>query len=661
MIDRSPANDDINGWSYGLSWWMLSLRTQDGATFQEPRMSLVRRRKWLRHLRAAVGGNLPAAFTEGTKSCPLAQSPVLWPLQKVPGHPQLVDSPIETGIYLQAQPLDISAITPTSYRLAPEPPPEARLVLVTHALQTIRLAEEMMQDADPLYMRRWFHTAVVYFEVLCSLGELTPELDYQRHRVRRLARLCSHLYENCTIEHDAQTQITDIYDMHSDHVLGHGSYGSVCLATHKASTNEYACKVLSINRIGPQHVDKLHAEISSMRQLDHPNIVRLREVFFAHRKIFLVMELCTGGELFDLVNTSIEHRTEQFATQSLTQMFSAVRYLHGNGVIHRDLKLENWLFESRASSHLKLIDFGLAKHVLANERVHGAVGSMYYVAPEVLQHSYDLRCDLWSLGVIAYMLVSGAPPFWGRDDGDIRQKIVTGCWEFPPQFFGHVSPLAKDFIARLLTPTPELRMTSTEALGHPWLSSHTSRPSQSLPEWQRVELLCTLRDFAVFPLLHKVVLFVVAFNSSPDKIVSARNVFRQIDLDRSGTISFDEFSRATSDLPSLWFKSHHDLEGLTILDMFKAIDMSRTTEINFTEFLAATTWRRMAVNDVKSVFDILDVSGTGMLDASSIKALVGIDFDDDEVNRLMRDADEDRDGFISYSDFLRLWQACTPV
>merc|ERR1711871_933692 len=99
-----------------------------------------------------------------------------------------------------------------------------------------------------------------------------------------------------------------------------------------------------------------------MRQLDHPNIVRLREVFFGRRELYLIMDLCTGGELFDLVNLSNDHRTEQCATRFLNEMFSAVRYLHKNGVVHRDLKLENWLFESHSGLNLKLIDFGLAKH-----------------------------------------------------------------------------------------------------------------------------------------------------------------------------------------------------------------------------------------------------------------------------------------------------------
>ena len=695
-VDYGCASIDADGWSYGLSWWMLSLRLREGIASHEPRMSLVRRRKWVRHLRACAGGNLPAAIIDGTpppqNGCVTSTHAPETTGTALPvcgmqtatmamcSASSNEESSPESAMHLEVIQNAHRVLARAPSVSPPELPPEARDVLVTHALQAIKLAEEMMQDADPLYMRRWFHAAVVYFEVLCSFGDLGPELDSQRQRVRRLARLCSHLHENCVVEHDAASRhITDIYNLHSDQVLGHGSYGTVCLATHRETNDEYACKVLSINRVGPQYVDKLHSEISSMRQLDHPNIVRLREVFFGCRKIYLVMDICTGGELFDLVNMSSEYRTEHCATRFMTEMFSAVQYLHEHGVVHRDLKLENWLFEHHTGSHLKLIDFGLAKHFLVHERIHGAVGSMYYVAPEVLRGSYDSRCDLWSLGVIAYMLVSGAPPFWGRDDRDIRRSIIAGRWEFPQRFFSQVSPMAKDFIARLLTSDPELRMSAAAALTHPWLkAANTPYSSSPLPRWQRIELLGTLKEFVATSLLQKVVLAVVAFNMTPRQVTAVRNLFESIDLDHSGTISYEELASAVRSAPISGGPKGHDqntadasstcdecksVDDTTMIEIFKAIDISRTTEINFTEFLAATMWRRIHLDEqhMRRVFQTLDINGSGKLDAASIKALVGIDYDDDEVNQLIADADEDGDGCLCFSDFVKSWRANAPI
>ena len=141
-------------------------------------------------------------------------------------------------------------------------------------------------------------------------------------------------------EHDAGgRRVDDVYDLHDERrVLGQGSYGTVCLATHRRSRARYACKMLSISRIGPQYIDKLHAEIDAMRGLDHPHIVRLREVFYGKRKIYLIMDLCTGGELFELVNTPGDHRTEAHAARFVVQMLSAIKYMHAQGIVHRDLE-----------------------------------------------------------------------------------------------------------------------------------------------------------------------------------------------------------------------------------------------------------------------------------------------------------------------------------
>jgi calcium-dependent protein kinase len=702
-IDLMYTACDQNGWSYGLSWWMLALRLRQGNSLAGPGMALVRRRKWIRHLRASAGGNLPAAIDgaphlqslemrNGSRnqqsSCrshaAAAAAMSVWAMpatmticsqSSVDDIEQLSDTASRSTTHVSGHARSPSLLLPR----APSPPPpelplEARNVLTTHALHAIKLAEDMMQHSDPLHMRRWFHAAAVYFEVIRSFGDLTPELDTQRQRVRKLARLCSHLHENCVAEHDAVSRrVTDVYDLPADRVLGRGSYGTVCLAIHRATREEFACKVLSINRVGPQYVDKLHAEISSMRQLDHPNVLRLREVFFGRRKIYLIMDLCTGGELFELVNTSIEHRSEKCATCFMAEMLSAVQYLHDNGVVHRDLKLENWLFEHRAGSHLKLIDFGLARHFLGHERIHGAVGSMYYVAPEVLRGSYDARCDLWSLGVIAYMLVSGAPPFWGKDDRDIRRNILAGRWEFPPQFFAGVSPVSKDFIARLLTHDPDMRMSASDALVHPWLTTNlSSKDLRMLPRWQCDELLGTLRGFAGTTPLQKVVLAVAAFHLTPPQVANMRELFAFIDVDRSGTISFSELAQAVRDLSSISREPEvipggdHPQNNLRtetdecqLKELFNAVDISRSSQINFTEFLAATLWQRIQLDEkhVRHVFDTLDMNGNERLNAASIKSLVGIDYDDEEVDQLIAEADSNGDGYLDYDDFLRAWRS----
>jgi Protein kinase domain len=234
--------------------------------------------------------------------------------------------------------------------------------------------------------------------------------------------------------------IEEVYDgVHTGPVLGSGISGLVRLVTHKATGLKYAVKVLDLGLVEtPTGLQQLREEIFIMCQLDHPNIVRLEEVYESHSEIYLVQELCLGGELFDRLEEQPDyHYTEAECARLVKQMLGAVRYLHSKGIIHRDLKLENFLFSSvSADSELKMIDFGFSKHFMCGEVQHEAVGTPYTVAPEVIRGSYDERCDVWPIGVIAFLLLSGEPPFGGCGGPEtlrqVRSNILKGQYEFEP-------------------------------------------------------------------------------------------------------------------------------------------------------------------------------------------------------------------------------------
>jgi calcium-dependent protein kinase len=166
--------------------------------------------------------------------------------------------------------------------------------------------------------------------------------------------------------------------------------------------------------------------------------------------------------------------TQYNVAKTVAEMLSAVSFLHSRHICHRDLKLENWVLESGKDvwSPLKLIDFGLSTHYTPGHRLSRVVGSSYYVAPEVLKKSYTEACDLWSLGVIVYMLLSGAPPFYGRNDEAIKASIVHGQYQFPHELFRDVSDDAMAFVSCLLSYSIEYRYTAEQALTHPWLRSN---------------------------------------------------------------------------------------------------------------------------------------------------------------------------------------------
>ena len=275
------------------------------------------------------------------------------------------------------------------------------------------------------------------------------------------------------------------YLLHRDLVIGKGSYGQVCIASRgepeghtsgrSGKRKKFACKCVML-RNDPKYIAKLQEEVNVLRELrGHQNVIRLYDVFCVDNELFIITELGRGGDLFHLLTTHPKHGvTEAYAAKTVAEMLSAVAFLHSRHICHRDLKLENWVLESGKDvwSPLKLIDFGLSTHFTPGQRLSRVVGSSYYVAPEVLKKSYTEACDLWSLGVIVYMLLSGAPPFYGKNDEAIKSSIVQGEYTFPHELFRDVSDEAMAFVSTLLSYNTEYRYTAQQALTHPWLASN---------------------------------------------------------------------------------------------------------------------------------------------------------------------------------------------
>lgn len=284
----------------------------------------------------------------------------------------------------------------------------------------------------------------------------------------------------------SSSQRRPAYLLHRDLVIGKGSYGQVCIASRgepeghssggTGKRKKFACKCVVL-RNDAKYIAKLQEEVNVLRELrGHENVIRLYDVFCVDNELFIITELGRGGDLFHLLTTHPKHGvTEAYAAKTVAQMLSAVAFLHSRSICHRDLKLENWVLESGRDvwSPLKLIDFGLSTHFTPGHRLSRVVGSSYYVAPEVLKKSYTEACDLWSLGVIVYMLLSGAPPFYGKNDEAIKASIVQGEYTFPHELFRDVSDEAMAFVSTLLSYNIEYRYTAEQALTHPWLAVNT--------------------------------------------------------------------------------------------------------------------------------------------------------------------------------------------
>jgi calcium/calmodulin-dependent protein kinase I len=265
--------------------------------------------------------------------------------------------------------------------------------------------------------------------------------------------------------------LTDTYDI--GETLGTGHFSKVKLGINKSTKEKVAIKI--IKKPTGNKISMLKAEVDIMTKIQHENVVKLFEVHETPQTLFLVMEILTGGELFDRIIAK-GHYSEADARKLAITILTAIKHLHENGVAHRDLKPENILLkDTTEDAIIKITDFGLSKIFsddLAGEvTMKTACGTPGYVAPEVLTHeNYSSQVDLWSVGVIVYILLCGFPPFYGDNDAQMFKKIKAGQYKFLAPYWDPISDDAKDFVAKLLVVKPDKRMDATAALAHKWLA-----------------------------------------------------------------------------------------------------------------------------------------------------------------------------------------------
>jgi calcium-dependent protein kinase len=354
------------------------------------------------------------------------------------------------------------------------------------------------------------------------------------------------LQENL-VQNRASQDIAEYYSMNDDTeaVLGVGMSGQVRKITRLSDGKVFALKTIVTHDMGEEAREELQNEIQILKGLDHPHIGKLYETFEdPNVQIHLVLELCTGGELFDRLMEKKLFREDQ--TAPLTRnMLRALHYIHCKNIVHRDLKLENWLFRTdQADTDIVLIDFGLSakfreKENHEEEHLHSRVGTSYYIAPEVLNGDYTSSCDMWSLGVVVYMLLSGTAPFGGSDDNQILSSVMKHEYSLTGERWANISDDAKDFIRKLLDPDPETRFTAEQALEHPWVTKDAAEhPALTID----ATTYDNLKQFKKFHELKRIAMDVVAFSLDHSEIGQLSEVFQDMDDDNNGFITFREVS-----------------------------------------------------------------------------------------------------------------------
>jgi calcium-dependent protein kinase len=472
---------------------------------------------------------------------------------------------------------------------------------------------------------------------------------------------------------DNPGDITDYYAIDRK-MLGEGSYGQVTKGTvregkgGKSTSTVRAVKAIDLSKISDQK--RLADEVAIQKDLDHPNIVKLFEVFKDAKRMYLVMELCTGGELFDRIVEEAEKHAdegkegeafdERGASTYMQQILGAMRYLHDHSYVHRDIKPENFLLQDRTrTAPIKVIDFGLAKRFELGKgaTMKTKAGTPYYVAPQVLQGKYDEKCDIWSCGVICYILLCGYPPFYGDRDEDILRRVKKGEFDFPSPDWDEISKDGKDFIKKMLTHNPEKRPSAEQLLAHPWFTN-AEKATGSVGK----DLGTRLRNFTGVSKLKKVALTMIAKQMDPNMIEELKKTFTLLDENRDGTLTMKEILDGCA---------KHKVD---LADDFKktleSLDTDGSGTIDYTEFIAATmtTKEYMKKEQIWQAFRTFDKDGDGQISKAELKLLLadGNNVGDvagleQQIEEMIKEADLDGDGVISWEEFNALMEKGEPA
>lgn len=440
--------------------------------------------------------------------------------------------------------------------------------------------------------------------------------------------------------HRAPKKLEDDYVMEPK-VLGSGYNGSVHLAKDKTGA-KFAVKGFKLHGVSKEKKEELESECEIFLAMDHPHVARLTDVYESEDALSLVMECMEGGELFHRV-TERKRFSEKDASEAAFQMLLAVNYIHTHGVVHRDIKLENFLYEKKDSDHLKLIDFGFSKIWEPNTKMALSCGTLAYVAPEVLEKNYTSQCDLWSLGVVVFILLVGYMPFAGTESHQVKM-IKEGKYTKRKDAWARVSKEADSFVSKLLVVNPEERMSAQQALEHDWIHKRDQiHQKEDHLDQATVE---ALTNFAQASSFRRACMSVMAWSLTAEDRAGVREAFLELDKDHKGTISMQDFKKV--------LETRYHMQDEQVKAAFGALHPDHNEEVHYSDFLAAMASSRIRLHDslLMQTFRRFDVDNTGFITRANLTEVLGESFEGHEVEKLLDEADVSHDGKISYQEFI---------
>ncbi|KAK7396788.1 hypothetical protein VNO78_17947 [Psophocarpus tetragonolobus] len=431
--------------------------------------------------------------------------------------------------------------------------------------------------------------------------------------------------------------------------IGNGQYGTTFICTEKGSGKKYACKSIpKVKLVTDDDVEDVRREIEIMHHLEGcPNVISIKGAYEDAVAVYVVMELCKGGELFQRI-VEKGHYTERKAATLARTIVTVVEGCHSRGVMHRDLKPENFLFlHHNEHSTLKAIDFGLSIFFKPGDIFTDVVGSPFYIAPEVLKRHYGPEADVWSAGVIIYALLSGALPFWGESEKEIFRDVLHGDLDLSSDPWPNISESAKDLVRKMLDRDPRKRITAHEVLRHPWIQVGVA------PNKPFDSAVCScLKQFSEMNKLKKMAPTVIAENLSEEEISELKAIFKMIDTEKNGQITLEKLKAGLKMLDA-------NLSEPEILDLMKAADVDKNGTIDYREFIAATLHLNKVDREdhLVAAFSYFDRNGSGYFTKDELqKAFEEFGMEDVCLEEMIQEVDQNNDGRIDYNEFVAMMQ-----
>ncbi len=446
--------------------------------------------------------------------------------------------------------------------------------------------------------------------------------------------------------------------------LGKGSFGSVYKVRHKTTNEIRAMKIIKnpLNSTDNRLDNKFLREIQVLKELEHPNIIKIFEYYIDDHYHYIVTELVTGGELYDTI-VKFQKFNEKKAAYIMRQILSALNYLHSHGIVHRDIKPENILVlkldkDSKKKANedevnIKLIDFGASNYIKSNQILTLKVGSPYYIAPEVLNKCYNEKCDIWSAGVVLYVMLTGNFPFSGINSQQLFENIKSGKYKTTGKEYQAISQKAKDLLKKMLELNTLKRYNASQCLKSPFfsiLNDNNNNDKENIPDLLPSVITNIYKLNSREKIQQATIGFIVHNIRYTEQIEKLKNIFEFLDIDKDGELTYSEIKKAILKI----FPDEYMTEE-KINYIIDKMDENKDGVISYEEFLRVTIDEKILLekNNLKMAFDKFDLNKDGKLSKEELLNI--LDKGSSEyIDSFLNLIDKNKDGYISFEEFCHL-------